>query len=231
MKKNLTRRARKEARQRELRKQLQAKSATAFCHCALPAAPPVAHPPEDEEPVTAHVADESEDLDEAVTEDVGMPAEAPAAPSSHVRLVEACEEKEDEDAILEVPAPAKHNHLKRVWKTRAALVHAKKLDEARSLDWRLFHLLRLRYMDADGISSLQMHPTLDGFLQRHLSFWSEEAKDALRVLNGQAMWDNDYRPTEFGEELWRLFRIRVRREGALTNILRKRIRSAAPRAA
>jgi hypothetical protein len=86
-------------------------------------------------------------------------------------------------------------------------------------------------VDPDGINSLQMHPSLDGFLSTGLTFWSEEAKDELRVLNGQAMWDDDNRPTEFGEELWRLFRIRVRREGALTNILRKRIKSSAPRAA
>ncbi|MEK7655748.1 MAG: hypothetical protein AAB386_03665 [Patescibacteria group bacterium] len=101
------------------------------------------------------------------------------------------------------------------------LKRAAEFDKARTLDWALRSMVLQGSVTQDAITLLACHVTLEKFLYAQTGFWTYEAKARLNAAI--RMCDGVWQPAYFREEVWRLFRLRIRREGALTRIVRGNI--------
>lgn len=148
---------------------------------------------------------------------------APPAPESGTRFV-ANEQPCDDDTVVFMAIEPHDQCEARRYMTRPDLARAKRWDQDRVLDWRICHLLCQGAISREAVEALLYCVTLNDFLSSRTSRWAPNEKRELRFLRGHSLWDEAFRPTEFGEELWALFRRRNRREGAIDNILDRSIR-------
>lgn len=145
---------------------------------------------------------------EELLEDV-LP-DAPPPPSSYIRAVRTrCDE-----------APEVRYRWEHV---RSGLVIAEDLDSDRAFDRAIFWMLQDGHVDAESIEAMRYCHALWDFIWKRVGGWTSFSKRRLRSISSHRLWDSNGIPTELGEEVWRLFRIRIRREGALDKILTQRI--------
>jgi hypothetical protein len=101
------------------------------------------------------------------------------------------------------------------------LKRAAEFDKARTLDWVLRSMILEGSVTQDAVASLLCHVTLEKFLYAQTGFWTYKTK--YRLNEAMRLCDGVRQPAYFREEVWRLFRLRIRREGALTRIVRGNI--------
>lgn len=102
---------------------------------------------------------------------------------------------------------------------------AHELDDERALDFAIARLYRRCMIGDREVDQLAYEVSLQNFVRRG-SNWSAEAKTGLRRLERYMLWTyKDQRVTPLGEEVWNLFRHRIRRDSALLKIKQGRIRS------
>lgn len=155
--------------------------------------------PSFEELFEGALAPDGQDPD-ADVESEERPSEVPAPPPSHVRAI--------------LPRKGKRQDK------RSPYRYAQQMDRDRRFDFRLIALLRDGIVTPEGMRMLRYFPSLQCFIRRTaIGGWSAEAKDRLATLGGTYLWDKDGASTVYGEELWRLFRLRERREGAIEAIV------------
>jgi hypothetical protein len=91
-----------------------------------------------------------------------------------------------------------------------------RLDRDRRLDLAMRRCLDMHLVHLESIMSVMYYVTFGDFL-RH-ACWNIAALDQFRFLQGRTLWFWSSRSgcvaTQYGEDVWQLFRYRVRREGA-----------------
>lgn len=95
---------------------------------------------------------------------------------------------------------------------------AHELDDERALDFAIARLYRRRLIGRAEIDHLAYEVSLRDFVRRG-STWSPEAKAGIRRLERYVLWNCKGHVTRLGEEVWYLFRRRIRRDSALRKIL------------
>ncbi|MBU1907588.1 hypothetical protein KKF59_00460 [Patescibacteria group bacterium] len=101
---------------------------------------------------------------------------------------------------------------------------AYELDDERTLDFAIARLYRRGLIGRAEVHHLAYEVSLRDFVRRG-SNWSVEAKARLRRLERYTLWTYEGRVTRLGEEVWHLFRRRIRRDSALRKILNGQIPS------
>ncbi|MBI4138787.1 hypothetical protein HY479_01405 [Candidatus Uhrbacteria bacterium] len=124
---------------------------------------------------------------------------------------------------LAIPDPPKSDVrliMRAVEVRRSPLERAVEADEDRAIDRLLRRLVNEGVIEPEGLEALAYWTTLDQFVASRSQRWTPTARDRLNSLR---LWHGNNQPTEFGRELWQRFRLRMRREGALSRILEGRI--------
>ncbi len=98
-----------------------------------------------------------------------------------------------------------------------ALENAAVFDEERTFDRALRFMLQEGFVNEEAIASLAWRVTLADFISARTGFWTEMAKTRLNMAI--RLWGSNGKMTDFSHEVWRLFRMRMRREGALARII------------
>lgn len=126
----------------------------------------------------------------------------PPPPDSHVRLV--APQPQEEEALVDHSA------------------QIEEIDRERLFDLRIRSLLGL-CLRAEDVLKMVYYAMLSDFL-KHCA-WGPLPLSKVGTINGVALWTRSGSPTAEGEEVWRRFRLRIRREGALRRIVDGTIKS------
>jgi hypothetical protein len=100
------------------------------------------------------------------------------------------------------------------------------IDRDRKFDLAMRECFEKRLIRIDDVLNLVYRVTLCDFLRS--ARWSAIALERLRVIDGIVLWSPTYVSTSEGEDVWRLFRRRIRREGAHFRIVNGSIRRDPP---
>ncbi|MFH2232250.1 MAG: hypothetical protein ABII13_03725 [Patescibacteria group bacterium] len=184
--------------------------------------------------VQTHQQTEGEPLTDAAAQDQDLEAEqasgdeVPEPPESHVRVLDhshntdCCEICGRQDDGQDLPVQKTRPHL-----ARQALIMAQRMDDRRAFDLRIRNLLTRRYITAEAVESLRYMHRLSELSSGRNHHWSHYSIAELQHLAGILLFHKSGNPTEFGEQLWELFKLRIRRKGALDYILNPaRVRAA-----
>lgn len=133
----------------------------------------------------------------------------PAPPVSEVRLVE---ERASENSL------AGGLSVSRLRVTQFIPCRAEEQDRERVIDQRLIQMLQRGIVSPEAVRELRYCVQLQDFQTLPVRHWNGQ-REELRFLGDSQLWDRAGNSTELGEELWRLFRLRIRREGALEKII------------
>ncbi|MFH1078259.1 MAG: hypothetical protein V1745_03210 [Patescibacteria group bacterium] len=130
----------------------------------------------------------------------------------------------DEQVLAPPPPPS---HVRAVSTRRPLVRHgltpsfaiAAELDIQHAFDEAILQQCLVGRLGATSVEALRFCRDFGSFIRRRVGSWTRSSKHGVRSVGGHRLWDSNGFPTEIGEEVWNLFRLRIRRQGAIEAIV------------